>query len=95
MGIEYAIADFGAYKIAEKLGKTEDAAYFKKRYKLYEQYFDKEVGHFVGKKANGEFRRPFDPLMAKHRENDYCRKCMAIYLVSTSRCQRSDQSFRW
>ncbi|MDM1294997.1 glycoside hydrolase family 92 protein [Sphingobacterium sp. N143] len=70
--LEYAIADFGAYKIAEKLGKTEDAAYFKKRYKLYEQYFDKEVGHFVGRKANGDFRRPFDPLMAKHRENDYC-----------------------
>jgi len=70
--LEYAIADFGAYKIAEKLGKTDDAAYFKKRYKLYEKYFDKEVGHFVGRHSNGAFRRPFNPLMAKHRENDYC-----------------------
>ncbi|MGJ1431803.1 GH92 family glycosyl hydrolase [Sphingobacterium spiritivorum] len=70
--LEYAIADFGAYKIAEKLGKQEDVAYFQKRYKLYEKYFDKEVGHFVGRRVNGEFRRPFNPLMAKHRENDYC-----------------------
>ncbi len=70
--LEYAIADFGAYKIAEKLGKVDDAAYFKKRYKLYEKYFDKEVGHFVGRHTNGSFRRPFNPLMAKHRENDYC-----------------------
>ncbi|MBE8713427.1 GH92 family glycosyl hydrolase [Sphingobacterium hungaricum] len=70
--LEYAIADYSAYVLANKLGKTEDAAYFEKRYKLYEQYFDKEVGHFVGRKASGEFRRPFNPLMAKHRENDYC-----------------------
>ena len=71
-GLEYAIADFGAYQAAKFLGKTEDAAYFEKRYKLYERYFDKEVGHFVGISENGNFRRPFDPLMAKHRANDYC-----------------------
>ncbi|MDH5828051.1 GH92 family glycosyl hydrolase [Sphingobacterium faecium] len=70
--LEYAIADYSAFKMAEKLGKKEDAIYFQKRYKLYEQYFDKEVGHFVGRKATGEFRRPFNALMAKHRENDYC-----------------------
>jgi len=70
--LEYAIADFGAYQAAKHLGKTEDATYFEKRYKLYEQYFDKEVGHFVGRHENGNFRRPFDPLLAKHRANDYC-----------------------
>ncbi len=70
--LEYAIADFGAYKMAKYLNKEEDAKYFEQRYKLYEKYFDKEVGHFVGRHANGNFRRPFDPLMAKHRENDYC-----------------------
>ena len=70
--LEYAIADFGAYQAAKFLGKTEDAAFFEKRYKLYELYFDKEVGHFVGLHENGKFRRPFDPFMAKHRGNDYC-----------------------
>ncbi|MCA5003885.1 GH92 family glycosyl hydrolase [Sphingobacterium bovistauri] len=70
--LEYAIADFGAYQAAKFLGKTTDAEYFEKRYKLYEQYFDQEMGHFVGRHENGNFRRPFDPLMAKHRANDYC-----------------------
>lgn len=70
--LEYAIADFGAYQMAKHLNKNEDVKYFEKRYKLYEKYFDKEVGHFVGRHADGRFRRPFDPLMAKHRENDYC-----------------------
>lgn len=71
-GLEYAIADYGAYRIAEKLGKQEEAEYFKKRAKLYEQYYDKEKRFFVGRWANGEFRRPFDPFMAEHRSNDYC-----------------------
>lgn len=70
--LEYAIADYGAYRIAERLGKTEDAEYFLKRSKLYEQYYDRETGFFVGKRANGDFRRPFDPFMAEHRKNDYC-----------------------
>lgn len=70
--LEYAIADYGAYRIAEQLGKTEDAEYFKKRSKLYEQYFDRENNFFVGRWANGDFRHPFDPFMAEHRQNDYC-----------------------
>ena len=70
--LEYAIADHGAYRIAERLGKTEDAEYFKKRSKLYEIYFDQEEQFFVGRWANGDFRRPFDPFMAEHRKNDYC-----------------------
>lgn len=70
--LEYAIADYGAYRMAKTLGKSDDAIYFEKRYKLYQKYFDKSVGHFVGLNAKGDFRRPFDPLMAKHRQNDYC-----------------------
>ncbi|MFZ4862068.1 GH92 family glycosyl hydrolase [Sphingobacterium sp. Mn56C] len=70
--LEYAIADYGAYQIAKFLQKESDAAYFEKRYKLYQKYFDTEVGHFVGRQRDGNFRRPFNPLMAKHRENDYC-----------------------
>lgn len=70
--LEYAIADFGAYQAAKFLNKQEDAAYFEKRYKLYKHYYDAEVGHFVGRHANGTFRRPFDPFYAEHRNNDYC-----------------------
>lgn len=70
--LEYAIADYGVYRMAKALGKEEDAAYFEKRYKLYKVYYDQAVNQLVGKNAKGEFRRPFDPLMAKHRQNDYC-----------------------
>jgi len=71
-GLEYAIADFGVAQMARKLGKTKDAAYFTKRAGLYKQYWDASEGHFVGRLANGSFKRPFDPLEAKHRSNDFC-----------------------
>ncbi len=69
---EYALSDWGIAAMAKDLGKQEDVEYFTKRYKLYEQYFDKNVGHFRGKLSNGEWRGPFDPVEAKHRDNDYC-----------------------
>lgn len=71
-GLEYAIADWGISKMAAKLGKKEDAAYFAKRAKLYEQYFEPSKGFFVGRMADGSWRTPFDPVEAKHRQNDYC-----------------------
>lgn len=68
-GLEYAIADWGISKMAAKMGKKEDAAYFAKRAKLYTQYYDAKAGFLVGRLANGKFKRPFDPLLAK--ENDF------------------------
>jgi len=69
-GLEYAIADWGISKIAEKLGKKDDAVSFAKRAKLYEKYYDPQEKFFVGRLANGDFKRPFDPLYAK--QNDFC-----------------------
>ena len=70
--MEYAIADWAISKLAEKLGKTEDAIYFAKRAKAYTQYFNKETGFMRGKLADGSWRTPFDPVSAQHRVNDYC-----------------------
>jgi len=70
--MEYAIADWAISKLAEKLGKTEDAAYFTKRAKAYTQYFNEETGFMRGKLADGSWRTPFDPVSAQHRVNDYC-----------------------
>jgi len=70
--MEYAIADWAISKLAEKLGKTEDAAYFAKRAKAYTQYFNEETGFMRGKLADGSWRTPFDPVSAQHRVNDYC-----------------------
>jgi predicted alpha-1,2-mannosidase len=70
--MEYAIADWAISKLAEKLGKTEDAVYFAKRAKAYKQYFNKETRFMRGKLENGSWRSPFDPVSAQHRVNDYC-----------------------
>ncbi|MDA0326818.1 MAG: GH92 family glycosyl hydrolase [Bacteroidetes bacterium] len=70
--MEYAISDWGIAKLAEKLGKKEDAAYFEKRAKGYEEYFDQETRFMRGKLSDGSWRTPFDPVSALHRINDYC-----------------------
>ena len=70
--MEYAIADWAISKLAEKLGKTEDAVYFAKRAKAYKQYFNKETRFMRGKLEDGSWRSPFDPVSAQHRVNDYC-----------------------
>ena len=70
--MEYAISDWAISKLAEKLGKTEDAEYFAKRAKGYAQYFDQETRFMRGKLADGSWRTPFDPVSAQHRVNDYC-----------------------
>lgn len=70
--LEYAIDDACIALMAKSMGKTEDAAYYDKRAKLYKLYFDSNTKFMRGKLANGQFRAPFSPFEAKHRENDYC-----------------------
>ncbi|WP_157274126.1 GH92 family glycosyl hydrolase [Pedobacter sp. BAL39] len=70
-GLEYAIDDWCIAQMAKSLNKTDDAAYFSKRAKLYEQYFDPKIQFMRGKLANGQWREPFDPIASKHREDDY------------------------
>lgn len=70
--MEYAISDWAIAKLAEKLGKKEDAFYFMQRAKGYQQYFDQETRFMRGKLSDGSWRTPFDPVSALHRINDYC-----------------------
>ena len=70
--MEYAISDWAISKLAEKLGKKEDAEYFGARAKGYQEYYDQETGFMRGKLADGTWRTPFDPVSALHRINDYC-----------------------
>ncbi|OOQ59749.1 GH92 family glycosyl hydrolase [Mucilaginibacter pedocola] len=69
--MEYAIADGGIAKVAAQLGKKADAEYFTKRSKLYQLYYDKQVGFFNGRLANGQYHRPFDPVFSKPETSDY------------------------
>jgi predicted alpha-1,2-mannosidase len=69
--LEVAIDDWCVAAVAEKLGKTEDAAYFSKRAQSYKAYFDKETGFMRGKLSSGQWTTPFDPAFSKHEGSDY------------------------
>jgi predicted alpha-1,2-mannosidase len=60
--LEYAFADFNIYRLAERLGKTEDARLFKQKALNYKHLFDQESGWMRGKNHNGSFQSPFNPL---------------------------------
>jgi predicted alpha-1,2-mannosidase len=69
--LEVAIDDWCVAAVAQKLGKTEDAAYFSKRSESYRAYFDKKTGFMRGKLSNGQWTTPFDPVFSKHEGSDY------------------------
>lgn len=69
--LEVAIDDWCVAAVAQKLGKTEDAAYFSKRAESFKAYFDKETGFMRGKLSNGKWTTPFDPAFSKHEGSDY------------------------
>lgn len=69
--LEVAIDDWCVAAVAQKLGKTEDAAYFFKRSESFRQYFDKETGFLRGKLSNGKWTTPFDPSFSNHEGSDY------------------------
>lgn len=71
-GLEYAIADQAIAQVAEKLGKTDDAAYFTKRAQYYKLYWDPETEFFRGKRKDGSWNTPFNPYNSSHRNDDYC-----------------------
>lgn len=71
MGLEYAIADWGIMKMAEKMGKQEDYAYFKKRAEGYKYYYDAEAGFMRGRVSEQHWRTPFSPFAARHMKDDF------------------------
>ncbi len=70
-GLEYALADDCIAKVANMLGKKEDAKYFANRAKAYSKYFDKKTQFMRGLSSDGKFREPFSPFKAIHRQDDY------------------------
>lgn len=60
--LEYAYADFTISRLADALGKKEDAALFAKRAQNYRKLFDPSVGWMRGRNQDGSFQSPFNPL---------------------------------
>lgn len=67
--LECGFDDYCAYLLAEKLGKTEDAPFFKKRSEYYKNLFDKESNAMRPKNAQGEWLTPFDPYQLAHADS--------------------------
>jgi len=64
--LEMGYDDYCAALLAEKLGKSEDAALFRKRAGYYRNLFDPSVGLVRGRKADGSWREPFHPFSYSH-----------------------------
>ncbi|MDR1683284.1 MAG: GH92 family glycosyl hydrolase [Candidatus Symbiothrix sp.] len=58
--LEYAYFDWCLSQLAEILGKTEDAAYFRKKGDYYRNVFDSEKGWFRPRLDNGEWEPWFE-----------------------------------
>lgn len=70
--LEYALADGAAYRAALSLGKNDIAQRYLESSRSYRHLFDNIRGFMRGKDSKGNFREPFDPLHASHRNDDYC-----------------------
>ena len=59
--LEYAYDDHVLGKVAEKLGKTEDAAKLKNRALNYQNVFDESIGFVRGRHIDGSWAENFNP----------------------------------
>jgi predicted alpha-1,2-mannosidase len=57
--LEYAFDDWCLARMAEALGHADDARMFYQRAANYRNLFDRTVGFFRGRKADGSWRSPF------------------------------------
>ena len=63
---ECAYDDWCAAKMAEKLGRAEDAAFFAKRAENWKNLIDPETKMVRGRDSSGRWRTPFDPFALGH-----------------------------
>lgn len=66
--LEYYIADHSLSLLAEALGRTEDAALFRKRSLGYRNYYSEEYGTLRPITKDGSFLTPFDPRQGENFE---------------------------
>src|SRR6185312_16237792 len=69
--LEYAIDDWCISRVAAKLGRTADEAYYSKRAAYFIRYFDPATKFMRPVLADGSFRTPFSPFQSIHEWGDY------------------------
>ena len=73
--LEYSWADHAISLLAESLGKTNDAALFRKHAQFYRNLWNPETQYFQPRDAQGKFVEPFKPLLLTYfdRKGKYTR----------------------
>lgn len=66
--LEHCYDDWCAAKMAEKLGKADDAAFFAKRADYYKNLFDPETRFMRPKDGDGNWLAPFDASELSHSD---------------------------
>ena len=64
--LECSYDDWCAMKMAERLGRREDAAFFARRSEYWRNVFDSKTGFMRGRRTDGSWREPFDPYKYGH-----------------------------
>ncbi|RSV17029.1 glycoside hydrolase family 92 protein [Sphingomonas sp. ABOLF] len=59
--LEYATADFSLSRLAQALGKTEDARRYAQQAQNYRKLFDAQSGWMRGRNQDGSWSTPFNP----------------------------------
>ena len=69
--MEYAIADAALANAAAALGQDKLAGEFIERSHSWRHYWDPETQFLRGRKTDGKFTEPFDPIYSRHETSDY------------------------
>jgi predicted alpha-1,2-mannosidase len=69
--MEYAIADGALANAAEFLGDKATAIVYRDRSHSYRRFWDPDLQFMRGRKVDGSFTEPFDPIFSNHAGSDY------------------------
>jgi predicted alpha-1,2-mannosidase len=69
--MEYAIADAALANAAAHLGYDQLAAEFTERSHSWRHFWDPKTQFLRGRKTDGSFTEPFDPIYSRHETSDY------------------------
>ena len=69
--MEYAIADAALANAAAHLGYDQLAAEFTERSHSWRHFWDPKTQFLRGRKTDGTFTEPFDPIYSRHETSDY------------------------
>lgn len=67
--LESVYDDYAAADMAQRMGKSEDAAYFAKRADFYKNLFDTQTNFMRPRNTDGTWKSPFNPSDVEHAES--------------------------